>query len=132
MIGADPDGYFESCLAGWGPDGLSAFAPDQLAAYRAAWRDPAMIAAACADYRAAVTADLADDLGGPLRVAAPALVLWGEAGIMGRHYDVPRAWADRLPDMTAQATAGGHFFVDTAPDRVARVLGDFLSRQPAI
>lgn len=127
MILADPNRYFESCLLGWGGAGLEDFAPDQLAAYRAAWRDPATVGAMCDDYRAALSHDFghdAADLG--RRVACPALVLYGASGTMARAYDVPATWADRLADMRAEAIPGGHFFIDTAPEATAAALLDFL------
>lgn len=127
MILADPDAFFESCLLGWGGARLSDFAPDQLSAYRAAWRDPATVGAMCDDYRAAILHDFdhdAADLG--RRVACPALVLYGREGAMARAYDVPAAWAPRLADMRAKAVHGGHFFIDTAPEATAAALLDFL------
>lgn len=127
LIGHDPDFYYASCLGGWGDDGLSGFAPDQLAAYRAAWRDPDTIRGMCNDYRAAIDHDLAldrADLG--RQVTCPALVLYGADGPMARAYDVPATWADRLADMRAQAVPGGHFFIDANPDATLAALNGFL------
>lgn len=128
MILADPDRFYESCLLGWGGARLADFDPGQLAAYRAAWRDPATTRAMCDDYRAAIRYDYdldAADL--DRRVACPALVLYGAKGAMAQAYDVPATWADRLADMRAQAIPGGHFFIDTAPAATARALRDFLA-----
>lgn len=127
MILADPDRFYESCLVGWGGGRLSDFAADQLAAYRAAWRDPATVGAMCDDYRAALVHDFdldAADLG--RRVDCPALVLYGRAGTMAGAYDVPATWVPHLADMRVAALPGGHFFVDTAPDATAAALLDFL------
>ncbi|MBC7140940.1 MAG: alpha/beta hydrolase [Rhodobacteraceae bacterium] len=127
MILADPDRFFEACLLGWGGARLADFDPGQLAAYRAAWRDPATVGAMCDDYRAALRHDFdldAADL--PRRVPCPALVLYGAKGAMAQAYDVPATWADRLTDMRAAAIPGGHFFIDTAPEATARALLDFL------
>lgn len=127
MILADADRFFESCLLGWGGATLADFDPGQLAAYRAAWRDPATVGAMCDDYRAAIRHDFdldATDLG--RRVGCPALVLYGATGAMARVYDVPGTWTDRLADMRAQAISGGHFFIDTAPEATSKVLLDFL------
>lgn len=128
MIGADPDAFYERCLLGFGKAALSDFAADQLAAYRAAWRDPETIRAMCDDYRAALDHDLAldaADLG--RRVACPALVLWGEDGAMAGAYDVPGTWAERLERMEARAMPGGHFFPDQHPDATAAALAAFLA-----
>lgn len=131
LIGADPDYYFESCLLGWGASRLEQFGEAQMEAYRAAWNDPETIAQMCHDYRAALTADLADD-SSDLRaqVQMPALVLWGRDGAMGRLYDVAEAWEPKCRDLQAEAVPGGHFFVDTDPAGTVERLLKFLDEQP--
>ncbi|KNG95287.1 alpha/beta fold hydrolase [Pseudaestuariivita atlantica] len=132
MIAADPDAYFESCLGGWGGDGLSAFDPAQLDAYRAAWRQPERIRGMCDDYRAGVTRDFEDDcadLGA--RIRCPALILYGEQGVMARFYDVAETWAPKCTYMEAQGIPGGHFFPDTAPEVTAAALAAFLEERGA-
>ncbi|MGJ8626747.1 MAG: alpha/beta fold hydrolase [Sulfitobacter sp.] len=127
MIGHDPDAYFESCLFGWGAARLSDFAPEALSAYRTAWRDPDTIRGMCTDYRAALAFDFDHDAADlDRRVTCPALVMWGADGAMGRAYDVPGTWADRLTDITAVPILGGHFFVDQHPDETAAALLAFL------
>jgi haloacetate dehalogenase len=129
MIGADPDYFFESCLLGWGAAKLEDFAPDQLEAYRAAWRDPATIRGMCDDYRAAIAVDFpldAADL--HRRVSCPSLVLYGAQGAMARAYDVAQTWAGRLTDFRSTGIPGGHFFPDTAPEATAQALSYFLKR----
>ncbi len=130
LISADPDYFFESCLLGWGAARLEDFAPDQLAAYRAAWRDPDTIRGMCNDYRAAIEVDFALDATDlDRRVACPTLILWGADGAMDKAYDVPGTWADRCTDLSAKSIPGGHFFIDTAPDATVAALSDFLTRQ---
>ncbi len=129
MIAHDPDAYFERCLLGFGKAELSDFDPDLLAAYRAAWRDPACIRAMCNDYRAAIDVDFADDaadLG--RRVSCPALVLYGQDGAMARAMDVPATWTDRLADMRHAALPGGHFFPDQFPQETAKALRSFIAQ----
>jgi len=130
LIGHDPDAYFESCLAGWG-GGMDQFDDAALAAYQTSWRDPECIRTMCNDYRATIDVDFAldaADLG--RKVSAPALVLYGADGIMGRAYDVPATWADRLTTMQADGLPGGHFFPDTHPAETARALQQFLRTHP--
>jgi haloacetate dehalogenase len=130
MIQADPDHFFEACLLGWGGATLDDF--PMIDVYRAAWRDPTIIAAMCNDYRAGVGVDLDHDATDAGRVLyIPALVLWGAEGVMARHFDLGAIWADRLSDMKGHAVPGGHFFVDTAPDLVAQHLAAHLSRVAA-
>ncbi len=128
MISADPDHFYESCLLGWGAAKLSDFDTEQLAAYRAAWRDPETIRAMCDDYRAAYDLDVVLDAADLDRqVTCPALVLWGADGAMDKAYDVPATWAPRLANMTARALSGGHFFVDQAPEATTEALLGFLT-----
>lgn len=131
MIGADPDFFFETCLVGWGASRVEDFDPEQLAAYRAAWRDPDVIRGACNDYRAALTVDRADDradLG--RRVGAPALVLYGAAGAMARLYDLPATWVPLCADLVSDALPGGHFFPDLHPRETGAAIARFLDAHP--
>ncbi|WP_299294041.1 alpha/beta hydrolase [uncultured Tateyamaria sp.] len=128
MIGHDPDAYFQSCLAGWG-GGMAGFDAGALDAYRTSWRNPDCIRTMCNDYRAAIDVDFAldeADLGRSLTM--PAMVMYGADGIMGRAFEVPATWADRLTDLHPAAMPGGHFFPDTHPDDTYRALRDFLTR----
>lgn len=127
LIGHDPDAFFEACLLGWGGARLEDFDARQLAAYRAAWRDAQVIRGMCNDYRATLADDFADDAADPgARALCPTLVLFGADGAMARAFDVPATWAQKCPDMRAQAIPGGHFFPDTAPDQTAQALAGFL------
>jgi haloacetate dehalogenase len=127
MISHDPDGFFESCLAGWG-GGMAGFDSTALQAYRASWRDPECIRSMCNDYRAAIDVDFELDAADLRRtVTAPALVLFGADGAMGQAYDVPGTWAKRLETMQSAALPGGHFFPHTHPSETAAQLLGFLT-----
>ena len=130
LISADVDGFFHSCLTGWGGAGLADFAPEQLDAYRNAWRDPACIHTMFNDYRAAIDVDFALDAADLDRqVTCPALVAYGADGAMARHYDMVEAWTPRLAHMQTTTVPGGHFFVDQSPEATAAVLLTFLDSQ---
>jgi len=127
MIGHDPDAYFQSCLLGWGGARLTDFDPGQLAAYRAAWRDPDTIRGMCNDYRAALDHDVTDDACDlNQRIACPFLVLYGADGAMARQYDVAATWEAKALETQAQAMPGGHFFPDTAPKSTLAALSAFF------
>lgn len=128
LIGADPDYYFESCLLGWGASRIEDFASDQLAAYRAAWRDPETIRGMCEDYRATPRLDLRLDRADlDRRITTPTHILYGADGAMARAYDIPATWAPRCSDMQVTPVPGGHFFPDTAPEATAAALHRFLA-----
>jgi haloacetate dehalogenase len=128
LIGADPDYFFETCIATWGATLLDALEPALLAEYRRCWRDPEMIRASCADYRAAMSVDLAHDRADAgSTVGCPTLALWGARGLMAQLYDLAALWAARCVDLRCATVDGGHFFVDEEPEQTARCLGDFLA-----
>ncbi|MEP1963049.1 alpha/beta fold hydrolase [Tateyamaria sp.] len=127
LIGHDPDAYFEGCLAGWG-GGMDGFDAHAITAYRAAWRNPDCIRSMCNDYRAAIDVDFALDAADlKRRIDTPTLVAYGADGIMGRAYDVPATWQDRLSNMRSTALPGGHFFPDTHPIETEKTLRGFLT-----
>lgn len=130
MIARDPDFFYETCLLGWGATSLDDFDAEQLAAYRQAWRDPAMIHGSCSDYRAAATIDLEHDAADLERkVACPTLVFYGGAGAMAKLFDIPAEWRKRCGDVTEASLPGGHFFIDQFPEETAAILEGFLLRR---
>ncbi|MGD1887309.1 MAG: alpha/beta hydrolase [Cohaesibacteraceae bacterium] len=133
MIGADPDMFFETCLESWGKAKISDFDPDQLNTYRAAWRDPAMIAASCGDYRAGALVDPANDHAIPRpKIQCPVLVMEGLDGVMGQRFDVVGLWRQESNGpVSHNPIPGGHFFIDQHPDKVLGALQKFLSEQSA-
>jgi len=127
MIGCDPDFFYETCLVGWGAAKLADFDAEMLAAYRSAWRDPAMIHGSCSDYRAAATIDLEHDAADiDRKVACPTLALWGEHGAMHRCFDIAAAWRKRCANLSTATLPGGHFFIDLLPAETAKILTEFL------
>ncbi|MEM6381705.1 MAG: alpha/beta hydrolase [Pseudomonadota bacterium] len=132
LITPDPDGFFEHCLQSWGKAKLTDFDPESLEAYRAAWRDPAMIIATCADYRSGAFADLDHDRQDEQKtIQCPLLVLYGARGVLAQKFDVGALWRRRASGpVQCEAIDGGHFFVDTAPTETLAALRDFLHAPP--
>ncbi|WP_221796823.1 alpha/beta fold hydrolase [Aquisediminimonas sediminicola] len=130
IIGADPDRFFDTCLVSWGAASIETFDQHMLDAYRAAWRDPDMIYASCADYRAARHVDWAlDAASAQKKVSCPTLVLYGSKGLLARLFDIPATWQQRCEHLVAWALPGGHFFVDQLPTETSGLLSAFLSQQ---
>jgi haloacetate dehalogenase len=127
MIGADPDFYLEEKLRRWSKD-FAAFEPAALAEYKRAFRDPACIAATCADYRAGATVDVEHDRAdfGARKIDVPLLTLWGGRGLTpqaGGQLDIWRRWAS---DVRGQAFDCGHFLPEEAPAATLAALRAFL------
>ena len=128
MLAADPDAYIARALNGM-TGGRDFIGEAALAAYRTAFRDPAVRHAICEDYRAAVTEDLAFDRAdreAKRKLSCPVMVLWPEADWATdgpTPVDVWRRWADRVD---GKATAGGHLQAEDAPDEILAALVPFL------
>lgn len=131
MINADPVAYIDWTLASWTrPKTLAAFSPAALESYRAQARDPARIAAMCADYRAGATTDRQQDEADCAkghRIAAPLRFLWGHHGFPARTGDplgIWRRWADQVTGNTCES---GHFVMEENPEAVLAAFLPFFS-----
>ena len=126
LIGADPDYYITRTLQGWGSR-HDVYAPEAMAEYLRCFRDPATIHAACEDYRAAASIDLAhDEVDLDCRIKVPLLALWGRRGIMEKHFDVLATWRERAVDVRGHALDCGHFLPEEAPTETAGALRSFF------
>ncbi|MGO4158346.1 alpha/beta fold hydrolase [Cupriavidus sp. YAF13] len=117
LINAEPEFYLNK-LMGLRHAGLSPFAPEAMAAYTAAMRDPAHVHAMCEDYRAAATIDLdhdrADRTDGR-RLDCPLRVLWGEHGVVARCFEPLALWQEVASDVSGRAVPCGHYIPEEAP-----------------
>ncbi|USQ79179.1 alpha/beta hydrolase [Ornithinimicrobium faecis] len=126
LIGADPQGYLRSTLAGLGAT-AEMFDPAALGEYLSAADRESVVDAWCRDYAAAATTDLEHDeadLGRTLDI--PALALWGDRGMVAR-FDPLATWRRWFPAVTGQGVAAGHFLVEERPE----VVGPLLDRHLA-
>ena len=128
LIGADPNFFYETSIAGWGGAHLDQFDPEMLAEYRRCWNDPAMIHGSCSDYRAALTVDLALDTADLARkVECPALAFWGSHGAMHKLFDMEAEWRKKCTRLQTATLPAGHFFIDQFPAETATILAEFLA-----
>jgi haloacetate dehalogenase len=125
LIGGDPEYFLRRLLGAWAADG-AAFDPATVAEYVRCFRDPAAIAASCADYRAAAGTDLDHAAADPGKVTCPLLVLWGRGGFVGRHYDVLAVWREFAGDVRGASLDGGHFVAEEQPGPTAEALARFF------
>jgi len=128
LIGADPIGWLEDRIGSWNSSG-AVFAPEALAHYRASFSQPERLHATCEDYRAGATYDLKadeEDRAAGRKIACPALVLWGSAGIPGKSDGPLEIWQDWCADVRGQAISCGHFLAEEAPEATLAALIPFL------
>lgn len=130
VIGKDAAYFLEWTLASWtAAKDLSAFAPEALAHYRASFLQPDRLRAACEDYRAGATIDLAHDEADRAQgrlIQCPVRVLWGDHGIPSRGTSPLEAWKVFAPQADGQPVAGGHFLPEESPEAVAAALDGFF------
>ncbi|WP_102109038.1 alpha/beta fold hydrolase [Oceaniglobus roseus] len=122
MIGADPVAYIDHTLASWtGGRDLSPFSAAALESYRRQARDPARVAAMCADYRAGATFDRAldeADRAAGRRIAAPLCYLYADSGFPARTGDPGGLWRGWAPDLRTASCTSGHFVIEENPQAV--------------
>jgi len=131
LINAEPDFLVDRLLglrhAGKGP---SPFAPDAMAAYLQAMREPARVHAMCEDYRAAATIDLDHDRAdreAGRKLAMPVRVLWGEHGVVARCFEPLKLWQEVCADVTGAALPCGHYVPEEAPDALLEEILSFIA-----
>ena len=130
LIAGDPDFYLDWAMRSWLGAG-AALAPEAIDDYRRAFRDPAVIHAACEDYRAGATLDCAHDRAdrdAGRRIQCPMLALWGARRSVGTVVDPAatwRRWADRVEGAPMDC---GHFLPEESPAAVAAALAAFFAR----
>ena len=129
LIGADPDFFIRHLLARWAGPG-AALDERAVTSYVGQFRNPAVVAATCADYRAGASTDRADDAADrrkDRKIACPVLILWGR-GYLGARTSSPmavwRRWAD---DVREVALDCGHFLAEEKPEECADALLRFFS-----
>ena len=124
MIVADPEFFLRNFFSRLGADTL---APEAVAEYVRAFRDPAVIHASCEDYRAAASIDLEHDAAHlAAKVACPLLVLWGAKGRIAQMFDVLTTWRERATDVRGRALPCGHYVPEEAPEETLHELLAFF------
>ncbi|MGE5148374.1 MAG: alpha/beta fold hydrolase [Candidatus Eiseniibacteriota bacterium] len=128
LIGADPEFFLRTHVGGQN-QGNDFTEPAAFEEYLRCYRNPAMIHAACEDYRAAATIDLVHDAAdSDKRVEAPLLALWGARGVVGALYDVLATWREKAVHVDGHALDCGHTLQEEAPSETLAALLKFLAR----
>jgi len=131
LIAANPDEYFTHTLKAWIKPGADPFDPRALQHYLTALRDPLRIHAACEDYRAGATTDVAHDqadLDAGRKIATPLLALWGGAGIAASAATPLDTWCRWATNVSGgPIESSGHFLCEEQPEATAAALIAFFA-----
>ena len=121
LLAADPEGFYFRGRE-------DQFAPEALAEYHAALRDPAVIHTICEDYRAGATYDRELDEAdkGHRRITCPLLALWGTTGAIAR-IDSLSVWREWAVDVRGGPIESGHHIPEDAPEATIAALREFLA-----
>jgi haloacetate dehalogenase len=127
LISADPELYLDHIIESWG--GAGVIAPEARAEYVRCFRNPAVIAAICDEYRAGDTIDIDNDRADRAhgrRIVAPMLVLWSRNGLVGEFGDPIAIWRQWADHVSGGAMTGGHFMMEESPEAIVTRLEEFL------
>jgi haloacetate dehalogenase len=125
MIAEDPERWLKGRLAAWSRT-KRAFPPHIVSEYLRCFSQPECIRATCDDYRAATGIDLEHDRESNKKLSMPTLVLWGEQGFVGQHYDVLKEWKEFAIQLQGQGLPCGHFLPEEQPQRTSDGLTEFF------
>lgn len=129
LINADPQAWITSRFSGR-LLGENPIDPDAITEYTNIFRDPAHVAATCADYRAAASIDLDHDRADRAakhRITAPLLVMWGQSSYVGRNFDSVEVWKSFADQVMGIQAPSDHYIPEEAPSFTADVLSEFFS-----
>jgi haloacetate dehalogenase len=129
LIGADPTFYLRKKTMSWGSTGAF-FDRRAFAEYERCFNDRATIHATCEDYRAAAGIDLEHDdadVAAGRKLSCPLLVLWGDRGVVHRHFDPLADWRAVANDVRGRALPCGHYLAEEAPEETLAELVAFFS-----
>lgn len=129
LIAGDPDVFLRLILLGLSdkPVHYDALA---LKAYLTANTTPEAISAMCECFRAGFHIDRQHDEADRARgkrIKCPTLVMWGERGVVGKHFDVERIWSTWCDQPHFSPMPSGHFIPEEAPDAAISAMNSFLT-----
>ncbi len=128
LIGHDPALWLNAVFRTLSPN-PAAFSDATVSEYLRTFGTPEGIHAACEDYRAGATIDLANDRADAIagrKITCPTLILWGARGVVGKNFRPLETWHDLVAAPTGEAIDCGHFIPEEKPEETLRALRVFL------
>jgi len=129
LIAGDPEGFLRVILEGLS-DRPVQYDPLAMAAYLRANTAPEAIAAMCDCFRAGFHIDRyhdAEDRKNGRLIKCPTLVMWGEKGVVGKHFNVEHVWHDWCAAPSFAPMPSGHFIPEEAPAAAFAAIEQFIA-----
>ncbi len=117
LIAGDREGFLRLILQGLS-DKPVRYDQMAMAAYLKANATPEAISAMCECFRAGLHIDRLHDAENRRtgrQITCPTLIMWGEKGVVGKHFDVKRVWRGWCSDPSFAPMPSGHFIPEEAP-----------------
>ncbi|MEM6411894.1 MAG: alpha/beta hydrolase [Pseudomonadota bacterium] len=129
LIAGDPETFLKLILMGLSDKAVHY---DTLAvqAYLEANATREAITAMCECFRAGFHIDRRHDQtdrDAGKKITCPTLVMWGERGVVGKHFDVEGIWRSWCEQPKFELMPSGHFIPEEAPNQALAALSSFLS-----
>ena len=131
LIAGDPEAFLRLILLGLS-DQVVHYDELALSAYIKANTTPDAITAMCECFRAGYHIDQMHDVAdrdNGKKISCPTLVMWGERGVVGKHFDVRRIWEGWCEQPRFASMPSGHFIPEEAPVEAFAALSNFLVDQ---
>jgi haloacetate dehalogenase len=128
LIGNDPAFWLDTVFRKLAAD-PGVISDAMIAEYLRTFGTPEGIHAACEDYRAGATVDLANDradVSAGRKITCPTLILWGARGVVGKVFRPLEAWHELVAGPMGAAIDCGHFIPEERPDETLRALRAFF------
>ena len=118
LIEADPENYLRSVM-GTRSAGMSPFTDEAFSEYLRCIKLPGAATAICEEYRASAGIDLVHDktdIDAGKKISCPALVLWGQQGVVGRCFNPLAEWKKVAIQVEGGALDSGHYIPEDVPE----------------
>lgn len=128
LISGDPEGFLRLILEGLSDEPVQ-YDPMAMEAYLKANATPDAITAMCECFRAGFHSDRihdGDDRRNGRQITCPTLVIWGERGVVGKHFDVKNIWRGWCSNPSFAPMPSGHFIPEEAPEAALNAIEKFL------
>jgi haloacetate dehalogenase len=128
LIAGDPDLWMRTVFGKLRADS-STFGDVAIKEYLRTFGTPEGIHAACEDYRAGATVDIANDradVAAGRKITCPTLILWGARSVVGRLFQPLDTWRELVGQPTGEAIDCGHFVPEERPAETLRALTAFF------